>query len=89
MTTKLTPTLLAPGAANTNLGFIPYDSTNPAGYITSSGTAAAAGTLTTSNWTISESGGKLYFAYGGVNKFSFDSAGNFIAVNNVTGAGTP
>ena len=45
--------------------------------------------LNTGNWTIFESGGKLYFAYGGVNKFSMDSSGNFVAVNNVTAAGTP
>ena len=41
-TTQLTGTItgaqLASGAAVTNLGFTPYNSTNPAGYLTSSGT---------------------------------------------------
>lgn len=52
-------------------------------------TSGAAASVATTNWTISESGGKLYFAYGGVNKFSLDSSGNFIAVANVTAYGTP
>jgi hypothetical protein len=52
-------------------------------------TTGSAGSLATTNWTINESGGKLYFAYGGVNKFSLDSSGNFIAASNVTAYGTP
>ena len=40
-TSQLTGTIsgaqLASGAANTNLGFTPYNSTNPSGYQTSSG----------------------------------------------------
>lgn len=39
-------------------------------------------------WTITESAGTLYFAANGVNKFAFDSSGNFIAISNVTGYGT-
>lgn len=46
-------------------------------------------TLTTTNWTIVESGGKLYFKYGGTNKFSLDSSGNFIAAANITAYDTP
>lgn len=49
---------------------------------------SAAGTLT-SNWTVSESGGKLYFAYSGTNKASLDSSGNLVVVGNVTAYGTP
>jgi hypothetical protein len=56
----------------------------PSGSITGS-----AGSVATTNWTISESGGKLYFAYGGVNKGSLDSTGNFIVTGNVTAFGTP
>lgn len=56
----------------------------PGGSITGS-----AGSVSTTNWTISESGGKLYFAYGGVNKASLDSSGNFIVTGNVTAYGTP
>ena len=44
--------------------------------------------LTTTNWTVSETAGKLYFAYGGVNKASLDSSGNFVVVGNVTAYGT-
>lgn len=51
-------------------------------------TAGAAQSVTTTNWNVSESGGKLYFAYGGVNKASLDSSGNLIVVGNVTAYGT-
>lgn len=51
--------------------------------------AITAANINTGNWTIFESGGKLFFAYGGVNKFSMDSSGTIIAANNVTAAGTP
>lgn len=52
------------------------------------GTVTAA-THATANWTITETGGKLYFAYGGTNKGSLDSSGNFIVTGNVTAYGTP
>lgn len=51
--------------------------------------ATNAANLVTSNWTVTESGGKLYFKYGGVNKMSLDSSGNIIAIGNVTAYGTP
>lgn len=51
--------------------------------------SGAASQISTTNWTVSESGGKLYFAYGGVNKGSLDSSGNFIVTGNVTAYGTP
>jgi len=51
--------------------------------------AIGSGTLTTTNWTITESSGKLVFSYGGSAKFSIDSSGNTIAASNVTAYGTP
>lgn len=51
--------------------------------------SGSAGSLATANWTVTESGGKLYFAYGGANKASLDSSGNLICVGNVTAYGTP
>jgi hypothetical protein len=51
--------------------------------------AIGAGTITTTNWTITESAGKLVFSYSGVAKFSIDSSGNTIATSNVTAYGTP
>lgn len=60
--------------------------------VTSGGTGnttGAARSVATTNWTISESGGKLFFAFGGVNKGSLDSSGNFIVTGNVTAFGTP
>jgi hypothetical protein len=75
------PTLVAP-----NLG------TPASGVLTNcTGTASglSVGSITTTNWTVSESGGKLYFAYGGTNKASLDSSGNLIVTGNVTAYGTP
>jgi hypothetical protein len=51
--------------------------------------AIGAGTVTTTNWTIAESAGKLVFSYGGSAKFSLDSSGNLITTSNITAYGTP
>ena len=40
------------------------------------------------NWKVYESGGVLYFSYGGVNKMKIDSSGNITTVGNVTAYGT-
>jgi len=69
------------GFANATAG---TDYVVPSGNITGS-----AGSLATTNWTVVESGGKLYFKYGGVDKMSIDSSGNIITVGNVTANGTP
>jgi hypothetical protein len=52
-------------------------------------TTGNAGGLSTTNWTVFQSGTKLFFAYNGVNKASIDSNGNIITVGNVTAFGTP
>lgn len=52
-------------------------------------TTGSAGSVSSGSWTISISGTKIYFAYGGVNKGSLDSSGNFIVIGNVTAYGTP
>lgn len=57
-----------------------------------SGTAATASTSTqlgTTNWTVSQSGTKLIFAYNGTTVFSVASNGAIISANDVTGFGTP
>lgn len=48
---------------------------------------SASGVLT-SSWTVTESGGTLYFAYSGTNKAKLDSSGNLTVVGNVTAYGT-
>jgi hypothetical protein len=48
---------------------------------------SASGVLT-SSWTVTESGGVIYFAYGGTNKAKLDSSGNLTVVGNVTAYGT-
>lgn len=53
------------------------------------GTAASTPKLLTTNFTVQESGGKLYFYYGATAIASMDSSGNFTALANVTGYGTP
>ena len=52
-------------------------------------TANAATQLIGTNFTVYQSGSKLYFLYNGSNVASLDSSGNFIAKGNVTAYGTP
>jgi hypothetical protein len=40
------------------------------------------------NWTITESGGSLYFATGGTNKMKLDASGNLDVVGNVNSNAT-
>lgn len=51
--------------------------------------ATQATSLVTTNFSIAESGGKLYFYNGATAIASLDSSGNFVALNNVTAVGTP
>ena len=53
------------------------------------GTVASANTVTTPNFTIQESGGKLVIKYGATSVISIDSSGNIISANNITAGGTP
>lgn len=62
------------------------------GTVTSSGNITLGGavtSLTTTNFTIEESGGKLVFKYGATVIASMDSTGNIISAANVTAFGTP
>jgi len=56
-----------------------------------SGTALnlSAGSVTTTNFSITESGGKLLFKYGATTIASMTSAGVFTTLSNITGNGTP
>ncbi|NBS70114.1 hypothetical protein EBT31_14565 [bacterium] len=45
--------------------------------------------LTTTNFTITESGGKLVFKYGATTVASMDSSGNITSAANITAYGTP
>lgn len=47
------------------------------------------GSYNTTNFSIYESGGKLYFAYQGTQIASLDSSGNLTSIANVTAYGTP
>jgi hypothetical protein len=85
------PTITSPSLVTPALG------TPASGTMTNvSGTAVnlSAGSLTTGStpataWTVTQSGTKLNFAYGGTTVFSIDSSGNIIAKANVTAYGTP
>lgn len=78
---------IAAGATNvTNTNQL----TNGAGFITGSGnTTGSAGSLVTTNFSISEVGGKLVFKYGATTIASMDSSGNLTTIANVTAYGTP
>ena len=45
-------------------------------------------TVDLGDWTVTETGGVLYFATGGVNKMKLDASGNLTVVGNVTAYGT-
>ena len=68
--------------ARSNLGVPANDGTGATGTwgIGISGNAATATNLVTTNWTVEESGGILYFKYGGVAKFQMDQANGFSAL---------
>jgi len=62
------------------------------GTVTSTGNITLGGavtSLTTTNFTIEESGGKLVFKYGATVIASMDSSGNIISAANITAYGTP
>ena len=46
-------------------------------------------TLDLGDWTITQNGSTLKFAYQGTDKFSISDAGAVVAADNVTGYGTP
>jgi len=58
--------------------------------ITSSGNLemTGGGSVGWANWTITESGGSLYFATGGTNKMKLDASGNLDVVGNVNSNAT-
>jgi hypothetical protein len=45
-------------------------------------------TVDLGNWTVTESGGVLFFATGGTNKMKLDASGNLICVGDVTAFGS-
>lgn len=56
--------------------------------ISISGNAATATKVTTTNWTIEQSGTDIVFKYGGATKLKLTSDGAIIAVSNITAYGT-
>lgn len=78
------PTLVSPALGTPASGVL----TNCTG-IAPSLTAGTAQSFNSLSWRILESGGKLYFLSGGVNRASLDSSGNLIVTGNVTAYGTP
>ena len=51
-------------------------------------TTLNATTVDLGNWTVTESGGVLFFATGGTNKMKLDASGNLTCVGNVTAYGS-
>jgi hypothetical protein len=56
--------------------------------LTANGGNITATTFSTTNWTVREFGGNLFFQYAGANKAKLDNNGNFTTTGNVTGFGT-
>ena len=84
------PTLVTP-ALGTPSALVGTNITGTAAGLTvgNATTAAAATTLATTNFSIVESGGKLFFKYGATNIASMDSSGNLITLADITAFGTP
>lgn len=59
------------------------------GAAATAGSATNAINLITTNFSIKEVSGKLYFYYGTTQIASMDSSGNFTALATITSAGTP
>ena len=59
------------------------------GAAATAGSATNAANLITTNFSIKEVSGKLYFYYGTTQIASLDSSGNFTALATITSAGTP
>ncbi|CAB5225682.1 hypothetical protein UFOVP746_56 [uncultured Caudovirales phage] len=75
-----------------NLGLF-ANNVNSSGQIDAStglyNTAPAAGELITTNFSIRQASGKLYFYHGSTAIASLDSSGNFVSLADVTAYGTP
>ena len=54
------------------------------GRITNASSSTSAPSLATTNWTVSESGGYLYFKYNGANKARLDLNGNMVIAGALT-----
>lgn len=80
----VTPALGTPASGNFSSGTFTWPTFNQ----NTTGSAASAASLVTTNWTIVESGGVLYFKYGGVSKFKIDSGGSITVTSNVTSYGS-
>jgi len=83
--TLVSPALGTPTSGNFGSGTFVWPTFNQS----TTGSADSATKLTTANWTVQEVGGKLFFAYGGVNKASLSSSGNLILAGTLTQNGTP
>ena len=79
------PTLVTPALGTPSSGNL-ANCTFPA---LNQNTTGSAGSVATSNYSVVESGGKLYFKYGATNIASLDSSGNMTVLGNVTAYGTP
>lgn len=62
---------------------------NITGSAASATSATNSSTLTTTNFTVSQSGAKLIFQNGATTIASLDASGNLIVIGNVTAYGTP
>lgn len=81
--TLVTPVLGTPTSGNLANCTFPTLNQN------TTGTAASVPLLQTTNFSISEVGGKLVFKYGATTIASMDSGGNITTIANVTAYGTP
>lgn len=72
----------------TQAGSVGIGTASPAERLSVAGSVVVTGSYKLSTWSITESGGVLYFAVGGVNKAKLDGSGNLTVTGNVTAYGT-
>jgi len=83
-----------PSAATYHGGFVHVHATGKAYYAHNSAWVplvnedGSGGVKLGSNWTVTESGGSLYFSTGGTNKMKLDASGNLDVVGNVNSNAT-
>ena len=86
---QLEPTTVTPGTYG-SITQAPVVTVDQQGRITSAANAAITpNNLTTTNFSIVESGGKLIIKYGSTTVVSIDSVGKITSANNIVAGGTP
>lgn len=87
--TSVSSVLKGNGSGGTIAAVSGTDYVIPSGTVANATNATNATILQTTNWSVFESGGILYFLKNGVHKMNLDSSGNLVVSGNITANGNP